>query len=258
MAQPDDLVLYAFHAPIKGQTAPEHMGYAWDNGWRYGDVVYAQAAPYAGWSAKVRDKLAVPGARVARPVLATNGRYIVGGWKATHVVEGQLTRRIDETAQLGLRVERAIAAAGVELPGKRDDIFARAEEAAWAETGEGYVDVPAWEGAPRVTGHADLLGTTLYQGANPPAIVDVIPTAAPRPYGYTTALVIVDGLINEAVDAGICDRFGYIEGMDQLLLRAVAYRRHVNNLHPGAKSTTRSRIEDVESLLVSRSSATLG
>lgn len=282
MAQPDDLVLYAFRAPIKSHVTPEHMGYAWDNGWRVGDVVYTQAASYAGWSAKIREKISVPGARIARPVVATNGNYVVGGWKATYFISGQLARRIDETAQLALRLEDAIAAVGIPAPARRTDIFAQAEVAAWAETGEGYeawggdeafaVDAPSTGEAPAapvpapgaqgergvhslgvsVTGHADLLATTIFQGSNQPAIVDIVPTAQPRPKGYSAALVIVDGLINEAVDPGICDRFGYVPGLDQLLLRAVAYRRYINNYHPAAKTMVRSRIEAVEDMLLQR------
>ena len=40
-------------------------------------------------------------------------------------------------------------------------------------------------------------------------------------------------------------------------MRAVAYRRHVNNLHPEAKANTRSHINRVEDLLVSRAYAML-
>ncbi len=250
MPQPDDLVLYAFHSSPKDQASPEHLGYAWDYGWLVGQVVYSQAASYAAWSAKVREKLIVPGVRVARPVLATNGRHTVGGWKATQFIEGSPSRRVDEAAQLAGRVERALEEVTFPAPRNRDDVFARAEHAAWAEDGECYAALPA--DAPLVTGHADLLGTLLFKGVNPPALVDVVPTAAPRPRGYTAALAIVDGLINEAVDVGICDRFGYIPHLDQLLLRAAAYRRHVNNLHPAARTTTRARIAQVEDLLVTR------
>lgn len=88
-------------------------------------------------------------------------------------------------------------------------------------------------------------------------IVDLVPTAAPRPVGYTCALAIVDGLVAGVVDDAICDRFAHIRDMDQLLLRAVAYRRHVNNLHPDAKANTRSHINRVEDLLVSRAYAML-
>ncbi|APT93072.1 hypothetical protein CPHO_09450 [Corynebacterium phocae] len=253
MAQPDDLVLYAFHASVKDSASAEHLGYAWDNGWKVGDVVYSHAANHAGWSAKVRERLAIPGARVARPVIATNGRFTVGGWKATQFIPGHLARRIDETAQLAQRVERAMEEAGVTVPVDRQDIFARAERAAWEETGELYHPVSQQ----LVAGHADLLGTTIYEGLNPPAVVDLVPTAAPRPRGYTCALVVVDGLINGAVDEAICDRFSYIADFDQLLLRAAAYRRHVNNLHPAATTETRAQIHSVEDKLAARISATL-
>lgn len=254
MPQPDDLVLHAFRAPTNA-GAPEAMGYAWDHGWRIGDVVYSQAAVYASWSAKVREKLAVPGMRVARPVLATNGRHVVGGWKATQFIPGDLTKRVDEAAQVALRIEDALEAAAVPAPQNRDDIFARAEAAAWAETGDVY---PALEPHTTfVTGHADVLGTVLFSGVLPPVLVDAVPTAAPRARGFSAALAIVDGLIAEAVDTGICDRFAYLPNMDLLLLRAVAYRRHVNNLHPAATTTARSRIHEVEEFLVSRVSETL-
>ncbi|MDN6246780.1 MAG: hypothetical protein L0J38_09660, partial [Corynebacterium casei] len=71
-------------------------------------------------------------------------------------------------------------------------------------------------------------------------------------------LVIIDGLIAGACDDGICDRFAHVPGIDQLLLRAVAYRRHVNNLHPESKSYTRSHIERMEEYLLSRVNATMG
>ena len=68
---------------------------------------------------------------------------------------------------------------------------------------------------------------------------------------------MVDGLIAQAVDVGIADRFSYLPNIDHLLLRAVAYRRYVNSLHPAATTTARARIQQVEDLLVSRVSGTL-
>lgn len=253
MPQLPDKVFNAFNADTTADS--EQLGTAWDNGIRVSDAVYSRAGQLASWSAKVREKLQVRGARVSRPVLSTDGRYTVAGWRATQFIRGDLSRRIDETAQLGLRLDDAAADLTVPYAGTanaRTDAFARAEIAAWEETGEHYRDV---SDLPRGVGHADLVGTTLYDGTNPPAITDFVPTAAPRPRGYTTALVIVDGLIAGAVDDRICDRFAHVAGLDQLLLRAVAYRRYVNDLCPRSHANTRSYIEDVEAMLVSRASA---
>lgn len=259
-AIPPEHVLNAFHAAASNparSAGPEHLGYAWDNGVKIGEVVLAHASELAAWSAKVREKLDVPAARVVRPVLSTDGRFVVAGWKANQFVPGRLARRVDETAQLALRLEevlRDIAVPHAGSAGARQDVFARAERAAWDETGEFYRE---WEPGPVGLGHADLLATTLFTGLNAPTIVDLVPTDAPRPAGYTAALVIVDGLIAGAVDDAVCDRFAHIPGVDQLLLRAVAYRRHVNELHPGSKANTRSHIERVEEMLVSRAAAIL-
>ena len=99
MPQPPEKVLEAFHATSAPDEAVQ-LGPAWDNGLRVGDVVFARAGQLTSWSAKVREKLQVDGARVARPVLSTDGRYTVAGWKATQFVAGDVARRVDETAQL--------------------------------------------------------------------------------------------------------------------------------------------------------------
>ena len=249
--QPSEQVLSAFNASM---TQPEKMSSAWDYGWRVDDVVFARATDTAPWSAKLRLKLDIPGARVVRPMRSTDGRFVVGGWKANHHVAGSLSKRVDETAALALRWDEEMGTRDDSAP-QRDDVFSRAEMLAWEETGEGYQDLP--KNLATVIGHADLLATTIYSGSNAPVIVDVIPTAAPRPKGYSAALVIIDGLIAGACDDGICDRFAHVPGIDQLLLRAVAYRRHVNNLHPESKSYTRSHIERVEEYLLSRVNATM-
>ena len=249
--QPSEQVLSAFNASM---TQPEKMSSAWDYGWRVDDVVFARATDTAPWSAKLRLKLDIPGARVVRPMRSTDGRFVVGGWKANHHVAGSLSKRVDETAALALRWDEEMGTRDDSAP-QSDDVFSRAEMLAWEETGEGYQDLP--KNLATVIGHADLLATTIYSGSNAPVIVDVIPTAALRPKGYSAALVIIDGLIAGACDDGICDRFAHVPGIDQLLLRAVAYRRHVNNLHPESKSYTRSHIERVEEYLLSRVNATM-
>ena len=257
MLLPPEHVLSAFHAEANfRQICGEVLGPEWDHGIKVGDVVYARANEWSGWSAKVREKMSLAGARVVRPVLTTDARYTAAGWKANQYVPGQLRGRVDETAQMALRLDEAMSTVPLPNVGQRDDVFARAERAAWDETGEAYSDVDL-AGIPVGIAHVDVLGTTIFADTNPPALVDVVPSAAPRPVGWSAALVIVDGLIADVVDDGICNRFGHVPGMSQLLLRASAYRRYVNNLHPQSKTTTRSNIERVEALLVSRSSEIL-
>ena len=254
MPLPPEPVLAAFNAEFHPRrTQGELVGPAWDNGIRVGDIVFAEARPWTGWSAKVREKLSVPGARIARPVLTADGRYTAAGWKATQFVDGQLRGRIDETVQLALRLDDALDVAPLPTMDRLEDVFARAERAAWEESGEAYSDAELAH-LPLVTAHMDLLGTTIFSGANPPALIDVVPSAAPRPAGWTAAIVMVDGLIAGAVDGDICTRFAAVPGMQQLLLRAVAYRRYVNILHPRSKATVRSNIERVEEALVSAAS----
>ena len=251
MPVPPDHVCEAFQTPAE---PPISLGHAWDNGSKIGDMVLSQASPTALWSAKVRAGLSVDGARIARPILSTDGRYTVAGWKASAWSQGELSRRVDETALVGLNLAKRLR--DVSMPtAARDDVFARAEAAAWQETGEAYRALDS--DTQYCVGHADLLASTIYHYSLPPMIVDLVPTAAPRPLGYTCALAIVDGLVAGVVDDAICDRFAHIRDMDQLLLRAVAYRRHVNNLHPEAKANTRSHINRVEDQLVSRAYAML-
>ena len=251
MPLPPEPVLATFNAEVRSRRAGgEVLGPAWDNGILVGDVVFAEARDWSGWSAKVRDKLSVPGMRIARPVLTTDGRYTAAGWKATQFVPGQLRGRIDETVHVALRLETVLATAPLPTFGQRDDIFARAERAAWEETGEAYSDAELAQ-LPLMTAHVDVVGTTIFSGAHPPAVTDIVPSAAPRPQGWSAALVMVDGLIADAVDADICSRVAAVPGLRQLLLRAVAYRRYVNTLHPSSKSTVRSNIEKVEEALVS-------
>ena len=261
MPLPPEHVLSAFHAET-GATGSrraqgDQLGPVWDNGIKVGDVVYSQAGPFAAWSAKVRERLSVPGARVSRPVLASDGRHTAAGWKATQFLPGEVTGRIDEAAQTALRLDDAMANAPAPLGAHRDDAFARAERTAWAETGEAY-DKAALADVPLVTAHTALLTTTVFYGAHPPGIVDLVPSQSARPAGWGAALVIVDGLIAQVVDDDICQRFGHVPGMQELLLRAVSYRRHINDLNPRSRSNVRSNIERVEQFLVSRASAILG
>src|SRR5699024_12133084 len=93
--QPSEQVLSAFNASV---SQPEKMSGAWDYGWRMGDVVFASATDIAAWSAKLRLKLEISGARMVRSIRETDGRYVVGGWKDNEHVPRELSKRVAATA----------------------------------------------------------------------------------------------------------------------------------------------------------------
>jgi len=228
-------VLAAFQ--IQGEVAAP-AGPAWDYGARLGRFVVAHAGPTAAWSAKVRERLAPQGLRVARPVRATDGRFVVGGYKASDFAEGDVTSRVDEVIAAALAFDDAMT--DVAAPGAdRTDRWAEADRAAWqgAET-EGPVQVA----------HADFFHTCIFSGMLPPLLTDIVPTAEPRPVGYTAALVLVDGLLTRSVDELVVSRWAHIAGLPALAMRALDYREILDDAEG---SNMRSNIARVRSLLMS-------
>lgn len=248
-------VLQAFDSSVPAGASPEPAGWIWDNGYLMGSVVFTEAADSAHFSATVRGKLDVPGVRLARPARSTDGRFVVGGWKATNHISGRPEARIDETVSAALRLAESLT--DVTQPSlERTDIFAIAEREAWAWADEHFGALES----PVHVGHADMLATTIYSGTLAPAVTDLVPFAAPRPQATTAALVIADAMIMEAEDAvdfGYLERFAHVPDLEELVLRSVIYREHVSARHPDQNSLTRSSIARVRSALVSRRSETI-
>lgn len=249
-------VLTAFGADEAGGAEPVFAGPAWDNGWTVGPLVFSEATDTAHWSASVRMKLSVPGVRIARPARASDGRVVVGGWKASGHIPGELALRVDETVSAALRLAEALEPVAGPVDLHRSDTFAQAELAAWARVDDEFGPVDA----PVQVGHADMLGTTIYAGVSAPAVTDLVPFAVPRPRVMTAAQVIADALIIGAeggVDVGLIERFAHLPDLENLLLRAVAYRGIVADLLPEHNSLTRSNVGVVHQALMSRRSATI-
>ncbi|WP_257183287.1 hypothetical protein [Corynebacterium cystitidis] len=234
-------VLSAFQAE---SDRPQALGPAWDHGVLIGTTVFAPATSTSVWSAKVRDKISIDGVRVSRPARATDGRFIVGGYKASDFIEGETACRVDETIAAALRFDDAMAV--VEAPpAGRDDHWARADAVAWGDAD--------WDGPVQVC-HADFLACTIHAGTLPPALTDIVPTGQLRPHGYTAALVLVDALIVRAVDAAVVDRWAHIPDMAQLTECALRYREA---LAGEGLSNESSNFERVWTLLMSEGSATI-
>lgn len=257
-----DHVQSGFH--VEPET-PHPAGASWDHGWLVGNVVFSRAvsADAAAWSAKTREKLRIPGLRVARPIRATDGRYVISGWRASNHIDGAPARRVDEVVHAALRLDDALSE--VEIPaftrGGGTDPFTRADREAWAmypgpnDLASRLISLMDPVDAPDQVCHADLLATTIFSGYQAPAVTDLVAVA--HPHGYSAALVMVDGLLAGAVDGGIIDRFDHLPALDQLLLRALTYRVLVHEYHPEAVPNMSADLTRVAEILMSRVSATM-
>ena len=140
--QPPDHVLNTF-----GLTAhpPIAMGDTWVGGWRVGEVVLSLVPDHAraAWSASVRENLYVEGLRIARPFRATDGRYVVSGWRADTYIAGTPEPRHDEVVSVAARLHAATAAL------ERPRFLAQPPVAPWVDV-DVFVaaDRAAWEAVP--------------------------------------------------------------------------------------------------------------
>lgn len=223
------------HGASSAAPVTDALDAAWANGWRIGAVAYSRVlSPVAAaWSARIRTRLKVPGLRVARPIYSTDGRFVVAGWRADSWVQGVLSRRIDETVAAALRLDSVLAGHSIPehallAPEECTDPYSRADRLAAQTTLHPQDDVAVHRALTAIPAaaqlcHADMLGTTIYSGANPPVLTDVVATARPR--GYTAALAMVDGLLGSFVDEGIIDRYvDEIPHLRTLMLLGLRYR----------------------------------
>ena len=237
-------VLTSFQAD---DSHPSPLGPEWGNGTRFGRMVIAEAPAHATWSPKLREKVTVPGVRVVRPVRTTDGRFTVAGYRASDFVEGEPGHRVDEAIAAALRFDEAVAyfpAPALD----RDDAWVRADRAVWAAHPE-YVKGGQLS-------HADFFGCCIFDGSLPPALTDIVPAEGPRPHGYSAALTLIDGLLADAVDDAVLNRWSHIPDLLFLCERALEYRTSLAMTF-GAEANVSSNIDRVGSLLMSHRGATL-
>ena len=213
---------------LEGSGSP--LGAPWDFGRKFGNVVVAPASPTAAWSGKTREKLAdtIPGLHVARPVRATDGRLVVGGYCANEFAPGAPAARVDEAMAGALLLDEASAHMPV--------------RASWRDF-DGDVPVGGL-----VTAHMDFLACCLFAGKDAPVLSTLVPSVEPRPRGYTAAQVMVDGLLVRAVDEGVIGRWAHVPHLLELAERALKYREITGE---ATISNVRSDISRVRELIVS-------
>jgi uncharacterized protein (TIGR02569 family) len=205
---------------------------------RVGSVVLKPAddGDEASWVAEFLTRLDEAGFRLARPVRARDGSWVVGGWSASRLVAG-------ETGPAGrwpllLASARAFhaalrPAARPAFLSLRTHRWALADRVAWGEsTFEPLPDVrPLMD---RLTAmvrpvraecqlvHGDLSGNVLFAEGLPPAIIDFSPYW--RPAAYADAIIAVDGLLWYGAGPGLLTLTGTTPDFPQLLVRALIFR----------------------------------
>lgn len=248
------------------EVDPIPLGSDWDGGWLCDDVVLSAVADHAraAWSAKVRETLEADGVRLARPVRATDGRYVVSGWRADTFIPGSPEPRHDEVVSLSVRLHAATAALERPrflvqppvAPWEDVDVFVAADRAAWEQVPlrgvKGQFEPSSADGrtsielisqlatlrkpvrSPDQLVHGDLFGTVLFSGADAPGITDITPYW--RPAAWAAGVVVVDALSWGGADEELIGRWEDLPEWPQMLLRALIFRLAVHALHPRSTS----------------------
>jgi uncharacterized protein (TIGR02569 family) len=186
------------------------------------------------WQAQIYPQIRWAGFRLARPRLAADGSLCVDGWCASEYVTGQHEQhRWEQIISVGERFHAALRA--IPRPSfldQRSDSWAISDRVAWGE-------IPASEfphvrhlprlvfalrpvTAPSQLIHGDLTGNVLFDGQQPPAIIDFSPYW--RPTAYASAIVIADALVWEGADSQVLDAVSHIDDFGQYLIRALIFR----------------------------------
>lgn len=201
----------------------------------------------AGWAADLLAGIDEVGFRVARPLGAADGRWVVDGWSATALVPGVTgpAGRWDELLVAAEAFHAALRSAPrPDFLDARSHRWARADRVAWGEAD--VVPVPGVGplldrlrrllrpvDAPCQPVHGDLAGNVLFAPGLAPAVIDLSPYW--RPVAYAHAVVAVDGVLWSGADPSLLRRTGGVAdgGVDraQMLTRALLFRLVTSSEH---------------------------
>lgn len=265
MLQPSPNVLNAFGLRDP-HLSPAPRG--WGGGVLAGPIVLTPVADRARatWSARVRDTLDPSGIRIARPFRATDGRTIVGDWRADHYGPGALQNRPDEVIATSLRLHDVLATqerprflvgapsspwteadyfsmadraafhpAGLELlrdylpHGTGVDGGLRADIAAGVELYQQFADLREDIHAPAQVVHGDMLFGTLFAPGTAPLVPDIVPYW--HNPAWAAGVVVVDALNWAGADADLPQRWRHLPEWPQQLLRAYLFRLGLHLVH---------------------------
>ena len=210
--------------------------------WRAGTVIIKPCADLAEatWTAEVLSRLRPsPQFRVAAPVNARTGEWVVSGWQAWQVIPGRPDpTRCTEVLTVADVFHQTIA--GLPRPAFldiRDDHWTYGDRVAWEELpvnphgvmadllqrlarARRPVELPAQPV------HGDLLGNVLFADGLPPAVIDW--PVYHRPALWAQAVAVVDALTWYGADSSLAACRNEHPAWYQMLIRALIYRIATN------------------------------
>lgn len=222
--------------------APTRYSFGRGRTWAASTVVLKQVddVDEASWIADLASRVEQRGFRLARPIPARDGRWIVGGWSAWARVAGDHSKtRWPEMLEAASAFHAAVAAEEKpEFIERRADRWRVADRIAWGEVPVGDLGKTrhverlfrTWRPVHLSSQliHGDLVGNVLFAEGLPPAIIDL--SLYWRPPGYSAALVVGDAIAWEGAGPSLVELIRHFEEWPQLLLRAVIFRVVVSEL----------------------------
>lgn len=202
---PTARVLQSFGVTEPATALPGGQG----TSWRAGPLVLKPSPGDAEttWLGHTLHALEPAGCRVAAPVPAQDGRWVVDGWAATRWAAGEpgpggrWTEVLSAARGFHAALRRVPRPAFLDA---REHWWARADRSAWGEApappvpGLGRLRAELLRFAapldePAQLVHGDLAGNVLFQEGLLPAVIDVSPYW--RPATYAEAVIFADGLL---------------------------------------------------------------
>jgi uncharacterized protein (TIGR02569 family) len=211
-------------------------------------------AAEAAWLAKIFEQLRVTDLRIARPIRATDGRWVVAGWSAQRFLAGRPEPRYHEIIEVSLVLHRATA--DIERPpflSTRESLFNEADrlssddQSELSVLGDGHgaqlfgrlaAGRRPVGGVPQLV-HGDLFGNVLFAGSAPPAVIDFTPYW--HPASWAAAVVAVDALSWGGASTDLLTDWDDVPDWSQMLRRALLFRLAISLLHP--RTTPSSLVE---------------
>lgn len=231
MRAPSNRVLDAF-----GMTGtPVRLRGGEGRAWLVGDAVLKPSERPVEWNwlAEHLPTVRQEGFRLASPIRADDGRWVVHGWCAQRAVVGNhaVAGRWPDVLSVCEKFHRQVR----DLPEppfllERRDPWSAGDRVAWGEAAPPaqplilrLLEVSREVVLPSQLIHGDMSENVLFAEGHDPAIIDIAPYW--RPAGFASAVVVADALCWRAADAReLLQEVAHIEQFRQLFVRALIYR----------------------------------